>query len=204
MFTGIVAGKYSVCSVEKKQGFSYCLNLGGLAQGLEVGASVAVDGVCQTSVSVESGRVTFDAIDETLRCTTLGQLRVGSEVNVERSLTMGAELGGHLLSGHVVGTAEILGVPSKNSSDLVVGCPKKWLDRILSKGFIAINGVSLTVGAVEKDRFRVHLIPETLRTTNLGDLKLGQEVNLELDHITSVVVDTVNRLFAQHMELSKK
>ena len=203
MFTGIVAGICPVVSVEKLNVFSYQIDLGNFSQKLEIGASVAIDGVCQTVVSIEGTVVKFEAIEETLHCTTLGSLKVGSQVNVERSLTMGAEIGGHFLAGHIIGTAEVLGVAQENQGEMLIKCSAKYLERIFPKGFIAVNGVSLTVGSVSKNSFSVHLIPETLRTTNLGLLTVGAFVNLELDHLTSVVVDTVVRLFDQKMAREK-
>lgn len=160
-----------------------------------MGASVAVDGVCLTVVAIEQRCVAFDVIEETLRRTTLGSLRPGDEVNIERSLKFGDEVGGHLLSGHVMGTARIEEVRQGNCQQEVwFGCPPEWMEAILPKGYIAIDGASLTVVDVEVGRFSVHLIPETLRVTTLGNKGVGDLVNIEFDLQTQAIVATVKRL----------
>ena len=114
MFTGIVAGTSPIINIEQKDIVrSLTLNLEGFVMGLEIGASVSLDGVCMTVVSIDGNLVTFDAIEETLNRTTLGKLGVGSLVNIERSLKMGDELGGHIISGHVLTTAKILQIVNK-------------------------------------------------------------------------------------------
>jgi riboflavin synthase len=197
MFSGIVFGKYSVQAVELEPSLVHlsielepCL-----VEGLKKGASVSVDGTCLTVVNIQEQVVSFDLIEETLRCTTLSQLKPGCPVNIERSLKFGDEIGGHLLSGHVVGTASIERIIEKNGQrEVWFRCNPDWMEAILPKGFIAIDGASLTVVGVEREGcFSVHLIPETLRVTTLGQKEVGDLVNLELDSQTQTIVATVKR-----------
>ncbi|TAL19855.1 riboflavin synthase subunit alpha [Patescibacteria group bacterium] len=196
MFTGIVQGTTKVKKVEHQSGLIILtLDLGELARGLSEGASVSVAGVCLTARALRGGRVIFDLMDETLKKTTLGSLRVGDKVNIERSVKIGDELGGHRVAGHVSGTAAIAKVATPPGNRiLTIKCARPWMDYILPKGFIALDGCSLTVVDAGRDFFTVHLIPETLRRTTLGEKKAGDLVNLELDPQTVAVVETVKRL----------
>jgi riboflavin synthase len=147
-----------------------------------------------TVVSIDGTDVCFDAIEETLTRSTLGELKTGSLVNVERSLKMGDELGGHILSGHVMMTARILERNEQGEGiDLSIENPSDARPYILEKGFIAIDGMSLTVGEVSENKFALHIIPETLRVTTIGQKKVGDYVNIEIDSRTQAVVDTIRR-----------
>jgi len=200
VFTGIVQGTASVIDTE---------DLGGLRRlrialpdvvGLERGASVCVDGVCLTAVDISAHAVRFDVIAETLRLTTLGSLTAGSVVNYERSATVGKEIGGHLVSGHVSGMAEVVARDEReNNVRLGLRVPVELVDYILPKGFVGVHGVSLTVGEVDEAHgvFDVHLIPETLEVTVLGDVRIGDRLNIELDAMTQAVVETVRRVLAR-------
>ena len=171
-----------------------------LRDGLEIGASVGLNGVCMTVTRIENDRVHFDAMQETLSLTTLGQLAVGDLVNVERSAKQGAEIGGHLISGHVDGRAVVTAVErSENNLTLFFQLPKTLVKYVFRKGFIGLHGCSLTVASMDSSRgvFSVCLIPETLRSTNLGALSVGAEVNIEVDRQTQVIVDTVERVLAE-------
>lgn len=198
MYTGITRGTFEVTRVERAPDLmTYEVDLGeALSAGLAPGASVSIDGVCQTVVALRDGRVTFQAIKETLDLTTLGSLTVGERVAVERSARVGDEIGGHDVAGHVVGTGEIVeALHRDNVCDLRIAVPSGWMRYILAKGFIAVDGSSLTVGEVEPaGRFSVHLIPETLRLTNLGTKQVGDRVNIELDSRTVAIVETVERI----------
>jgi riboflavin synthase len=153
-----------------------------------LGASIANAGVCLTAVGVEArnggARIAFDVGAETLAVTTLGGLREGGHVNLERSLKVGDELGGHMVSGHVDGVAEIL---SRRDFDGMAHfrfrAPKDCAKFIAVKGSIALDGTSLTVNAVDHDAFEVLLIPHTLAVTTWGDRKAGDRVNLEVDQM---------------------
>lgn len=197
MFTGIVSGIAAVTEASRVGGrLDVWIDLGNLAQGVQLGASVAIDGVCLTAVQVSDSKVLFQVIEETLTRTTLAGLAVGTMVNVERSYRIGDELGGHEVSGHVIGIGAVHHVdvrPGETSMDIAV--PSEWMKYILHKGFVAVDGASLTVGETSVDgTFRLHLIPETLTRTTLGRRQVGDAVNVELDARTVAIVDTVERL----------
>lgn len=175
---------------------------------LEIGASIAINGCCLTvtrfatevnnNTGEQTGSVEFDVIDETLRLTNLGALKQGSVVNFERSLTVGRELGGHIVSGHVHCT----GVVSErrdtdHNCSMRIEVPAKWMEYILAKGFVAVDGASLTVGETDETGFWLHLIPETLNVTTLGNAKEGDALNIEADQQTITTVETVKRVLAK-------
>jgi len=201
VFTGITRGTFPITRIERTPGrLSYAVALPPqLTAGLELGASVSIDGVCQTVVALGDGEVAFDAIEETLRVTTLGALNVGARVAVERSFKVGDEIGGHEVSGHIIGTGKVIDVrTSGGTHDLRIEVAAEWMKYILPKGFIAVDGSSLTVGETSPTGwFEVHLIPETLRLTNLGHKVAGSRVNIELDARTVAIVATVERVLAQ-------
>ncbi|MEA9391105.1 riboflavin synthase subunit alpha [Acerihabitans sp. TG2] len=206
MFTGIVQGTASIVAIEEKSHFrTHYLTLPtAMMAGLELGASVAHNGCCLTVSAVNDGVVAFDLMKETLRVTNLGELGVGDEVNVERAAAFNAEIGGHLMSGHIMCSAEIVKiVTSENNRQIWFRLPDKNLMKyVLYKGYIGIDGISLTIGEVVQDKFCVHLIPETLARTTLGKKRLGQRVNIEIDSQTQAVVDTVERVLAQRDAMS--
>jgi len=195
MFTGIVAGTAPIVQIEEKDIIrSLTVNLEKYTDNLEIGASVALDGVCMTVVSIDDNLVKFDAIEETLARTTLGELSIDSLVNVERSLKMGDELGGHIISGHVLMTAKIIQITNKGEGiDILVENPSNASHYILEKGYISIDGMSLTIGKVSQESFSLHIIPETLRVTTIGQKKVGDYVNIEIDSRTQAVVDTIRK-----------
>jgi len=201
MYTGITQGTYEISKVERKPALLVLVvELGSaMSRGLVPGASVSIDGVCQTVVSAEGGAVAFEVIQETLALTTLGDLEVGDLVAVERSSKVGDEVGGHDVAGHVVGTGEIVEVEHEGHvCDLRVSVPPEWMKYILNKGFIAVDGSSLTVAEPDATgHFWLHLIPETLRLTNLGRKQPGDRVNIELDARTVAIVETVERVLAE-------
>ena len=196
MFTGIVAGMGRVESIEGDELVRLVINFSTVStEGLEIGASVSVNGVCLTAVELTGSTVAFDVIAETLNLTTLGTLAEGNWVNLERALKVGDEIGGHLLSGHIMGTGEIIVREETNeNTNLVIDCPADIMRFIQPKGYIAIDGISLTVGRVEENTFSLHIIPETLRLTTLGVKGLGSDVNLEVDSMTQTIVATVERM----------
>lgn len=200
MFSGIVKAMVPIVWVEHTPALTrYRITLpSALCFGLETGASIAVNGVCQTVVLIEDKTVTFDAIEDTLKRTTIPQFSVGQMVNVERSLKMGDEIGGHLLSGHVMETGKInhIQAPTPEQRIFEISCDSSLMRFILHKGYIALNGVSLTVGNVfpERGAFTVNLIPETLRLTTFGEAKIGDSLNIEIDSQTQAIVETVERV----------
>ena len=195
MYTGIVAGTAPILSIEERDGVRcFTIDLTGFDDGLEIGASVSLDGVCMTVVGIKSGRVGFDAIEETLERTTLADSSNGDVLNVERSLKLGDELGGHMLSGHVMCTAEILERAEVGEGvDLRISIPDEVRPYILEKGYVAVDGMSLTVGHVDDSGFNLHIIPETLRVTTIGQKEVGGSVNIEVDSQTQAIVDTLSR-----------
>ncbi|ABM24826.1 riboflavin synthase, alpha subunit [Shewanella sp. W3-18-1] len=202
MFTGIVQATCEVVAIHKKDGLN-TLEVAfkpDLHEGLAIGASVANNGVCLTVTQVVDDRVFFDVVEETLRLTNLANLSVGQYVNVERSLTFGSEIGGHILSGHIHTKAKVTNIShTEQHYDLTLSVEPKWMDYIFYKGFVGINGCSLTVGEVTETSFMLHLIPETLKLTNLGQCKVGDELNIEIDSQTQVIVDTVERVLAKRL-----
>ena len=196
MFTGIVAASCEIVSTDQGEEVrSIVVDLSGYDDDLEIGASVAIDGVCMTVVSSIDGHVRFEAIPETLERTTMGLLKQGSRVNIERSLRMGDELGGHILSGHIMSTARILQRTQKGEGiDLLIEHQADTKPYILEKGYIAVDGMSLTVGEVQSEGFNLHIIPETLRITTIGAKTEGDLVNIEVDSRTQAVVDTIRSM----------
>lgn len=211
MFTGIVHGRFPLTVVQHGE---HTLRIGvrlpeELLQGIQIGASVAINGTCLTVISIDKdtrpgwsgyNQLLFDVVEETLNRTTLSQAKVGELVNVERSLRLGEEVGGHILSGHIMGTAEILAKEEVGTGVLLtVGCPREWIKYILPKGYIALDGVSLTVVNVDpRGSFSIALIPETLGRTTLGIKQPDDLLNVEIDPQTQLIVSTVERLLMSH------
>lgn len=198
MFTGIIQAKAQIRSISHGSSFTqYSVQFpSSLLKDLIVGASVAVHGICQTVRAIEGDRVHFDAIQETLACTTVSSWKVGEWVNLERSLKMGDEVGGHFLSGHVLGTGHIENIehPSVEQAIFTIRCSPEWIKYCFPKGYIALNGVSLTLGKVSSEgMFTVNLIPETQRLTTFGEAIQGEQVNIEIDKQTQIIVDTLEK-----------
>mgnify|MGYP001220349183 FL=1 len=201
MFSGIVQGTGRVQKITAKKSYisieiSAPKNFN---KKLKKGASISVNGVCLTSLDSGQKKLKFDVINETLSKTNISKLKKGSLVNLERSITASTEIGGHLMSGHIHFSGRVEKILTKNTNkDLQIKFPKKYKEYIFEKGYIGLNGCSLTLGKVNKDSFYVHLIPETLEVTNLNVLKKGSLVNIEIDQNTIAVVETVkNSLAAQ-------
>lgn len=196
MFSGIVKGLVEVNDVEKKRGlttFSVTAQKN-IFSVIKTGASVSIDGVCLTASKIDRQKIFFDVMQETLDKTTLKYLEKNQLVNIERSIKAGDEIGGHIVSGHVHGEAEIVKVEeAENNKKNVFKCDKNLIKYIFPKGFIALDGVSLTVVDVDKKQgtFTVCLIPETLKLTTFGFKNMGDFVNLEIDQQTRTIVDTV-------------
>lgn len=204
MYTGIVQAMLPVSEAVKKPGLTtFIIEFPDpLLAGLETGASVSVNGTCFTVTGINDSAVSFDAIAETLRLTNLKYLDPGMQVNIERSAAAGAEVGGHILSGHVMGTASVVEVStSENNRSLTFQGDPAWMKYVFTKGFIALNGCSLTVAGIDRvhARFTVNLIPETLARTNFRLLEEGDEVNVEVDQQTQVIVETVERVMAERL-----
>lgn len=201
MFTGIIQGKAKIHEIKAKDNFrTHIIKMPqDLLSGLTLGASVAHNGVCLTVTKIEGDLISFDLMQETLKITNLGELKVSDEINVERAMKIGDEVGGHLLSGHVYCTAEIEQIlSSPNNRQVWFKLPNQEVMKyILTKGYIAVDGISLTIGEVKDQSFCVNLIPETLQRTILSQKQVHDKVNIELDSQTQAVVDTVERYLSQ-------
>ena len=205
MFTGIVQGLASVVEVEDRPGLrSFTLQFApGFDEALTIGASVAVDGVCLTVTKLRgAGRVSFDVMQQSLALTTLGMLSEGSAINLERAARDGAEIGGHPLSGHIDFMATVAEIRRpENNHILRIAVPPPWMRYVFAKGYIAVNGASLTVAEADKRAgwFEVWLIPETLRMTTFANKAVGAPLNIEIERSTQVFVDTVRETIEERL-----
>lgn len=202
MFTGIVQGTAEIVAIDSKLEFrSHSILLDeALLTGLEPGASVAHNGCCLTVTQIQGRQVSFDLMQATLALTNLGQLQLGDHVNIERAARFGDEIGGHAMSGHILCTAEISRIiDSANNRQLWFELPPVFKKYLFVKGYIGIDGISLTIGEVSDSQFCVNLIPETLKRTNLGTRRQGERVNIEIDPQTQAIVDTVERVLAERL-----
>lgn len=199
MFTGIVQGTAELVSVEERNEFrTHVLDMNDvMREGLEIGASVAHNGCCLTVTRIEGERVSFDLMRETLRLTNLGGLKVGDRVNIERAARFGDEIGGHAMSGHVICMAELVEIDeAPDNRRLWFELPAEYARFLFEKGYVGVDGISLTIGDVRGARFSVNLIPETLARTTLSDRAPGDRVNIEIDPQTQAIVETVERVLA--------
>jgi riboflavin synthase len=196
MYSGITQGLFVVKSLTQQPGLShYSVDLNvELTKGLKIGSSISVDGVCQTVVVIKGYEVSFDAMQETLAKTTLNKLFIGRKVSIERSLVFGDEIGGHEISGHIFETGLVIDKKSNGENlGLTIQTSEACFAFIKPKGYIAVDGSSLTIGLIDKKQhsFEVYLIPETLRKTNFGNKNIGDKVNIEPDMKTMILVETV-------------
>ena len=188
MFTGIVSDVGRVRRVRRGELLDLTIATALDTATISLGASVACSGACLTVVAVEPGAFAVQASVETLTSTTLGEWEEGMPVNLEKSLRLGDELGGHLVLGHVDGVARIVERrPEAESVRFAFEAPEELAPFIASKGSVALDGVSLTVNEVAQTRFGVNIIPHTLACTNFGSLRVGHRVNLEIDLIARYV-----------------
>lgn len=203
MFTGIVQGVATITSINDVEGLrTFTLQLPpDFSDGLRVGASVSVDGVCLTVTAISAPTaVEFDVVLQSLSVTTLGSYIVGSRVNIERAAKDGAEIGGHPLSGHIDFAAQIEGLRTSTNNHVIrVHVPFNFRKYIFPKGYIAINGASLTISEADRATgwFEVWLIPETRRMTVFEQKQVGDWLNIEIERGTQVVVDTVQAAMAE-------
>ncbi len=185
MFTGIVeeVGHVLTTALGKLS-----ITAGGILQGMKLGDSVDVNGACLTITNLSSGSLSVDVMPETLRRTNLGQLSRGDKVNLERPLTLGGRLGGHLVQGHVDATGKVVAlIPEQGAVIMTVEAPPEVMRYVVEKGFIAVDGVSLTIVTKSASSFQVSLVDYTLKHTNLSDKREGGLVNLEIDIIAKYV-----------------
>ena len=208
MFTGIVEGKAELSSVKQFDGFTrWVIDLPPRhGENLEIGASVALDGVCLTVVEIHGDSISFDLIHETLERSTLCLRKAGDWLNMERALRYGDEVGWHLVSGHVMAVGEIKrmdileqGLNGSKTMDIEIHVPPEVSEYVFEKGYIAIDGISLTVGKThDSGGFDLHIIPETIRRTTLAGKQVGSTVNVEIESSTQAVVDTVKKMISKN------
>ena len=200
MFTGIVTAQglikrihiqsnYTTLSIKAPKGF---------AHNLKRGASVAINGVCLTVKKESADNLEFDVITETLDKTNLKPLKKDEKVNLERSMIATSEIGGHLVSGHIFGVGVIKNIDDRgDTKDLRIQAPAAMMQYLFYKGYIALNGCSLTVGKVLKSSFDIHLIPEAIKVTNFQSLQKGDLVNIEIDQTTVNTVETIKKIMLE-------
>jgi len=201
MFTGLVEAKSHLHSTRLLPGEAKNLIIHHNFNGLQLGESIAVNGACLTVVAFDEEQFEVEVSNETLRMTTLDALPAGAPLNLERALVLGARLGGHMVSGHVDGIGEISAlnaVGDMNEVDLLI--PQELLKFIATKGSLTIDGVSLTVNSISENHATLLLIPHTRKVTTLGNLQVGQMVNIEVD----LIARHVERLLQQPTEASRR
>ena len=212
MYTGIVQAVRPITAARRYPGGTeFRLRFSPrLLEDLQIGASVAVEGVCLSVTGIDGDEVSFDAMDATLERTNLGQVAARGNVNVERSARPMDENGGHAIAGHIATTAEIVELETTaDQAFLRFRVPPEWSKYIFPRGFLAVNGCSLTVAERETvsqadaaaqdgggEVFRINLIPETLRQTTFAQYRNGDRINIEVDHQTMVMVDTIEQTMA--------
>ena len=196
MFSGIVQEAGKVKDFLKQEDI-YNISIdcsSKITSNLKKGASVSVNGVCLTVKDENPEILRFDLVEETIKRTNFQNIKIGDNVNLERSVKMGDEIGGHLVSGHIHGVSKVVSIEIRDQSwDVEISIEPFMQEYILHKGYVAINGCSLTVGEVSKESFLIHLIPETLSVTNLFQLEQDSTVNIELDQNTIIIADTVKK-----------
>ncbi|WAC00142.1 MULTISPECIES: riboflavin synthase subunit alpha [Pseudomonas] len=196
MYTGIVQAVRPLLAVTNYPGHNqFTIDLTPeLLEDLKIGASVSVEGTCLSVTEIDGTQVKFDAMTATLERTNLRCFKAGQGVNIERSAKMNAEVGGHLMAGHVATTAEIVELSIEETGAFITfRMPPQWAKYVFPRGFLGVNGCSLTVADVDDTLVTINLIPETLRQTTFAHYKAGELINIEVDHQTMVLVDVVER-----------
>jgi riboflavin synthase len=186
MFTGIIEGMGTVLKIQKntknRSAVQVLVDLGKHSKGLKIGQSVALNGVCLSVTNISKNKCNFEMIDETIKKTDLGNLKVGGKVNIERSLVVGDRMEGHFVLGHVDGVGTIQKIEKKPKEvKLWFEIPKKLVKYVVKKGSIALDGISLTVVDVNSNMASVCLIPHTMKITNFNSKKVGDKINIETD-----------------------
>ena len=200
MFTGIVSGKGHVQKIVRYEDYISLIIKApkDFSKNLIKGASVSVNGVCLTVKKGKTDSLEFDVIEETLKKTNLKNISRLCKVNLERSMTNNTEIGGHLVSGHIHGTGEVLKVTNREETkDLQIKIPASLREYFFYKGYVALNGCSLTIGKVLKSSFYIHLIPETVSVTTFKEIKRGDLINIEVEQATINTVETVKRVMLE-------
>lgn len=204
MFTGLIESICKVKSVKAGPGqMRLTIDLGDMAETTAIGDSIAINGACLTVTKLQNTLADFDLSDETLQKTTLNGLKSGTEVNIERALSANARFGGHFVQGHIDGVGKIKKIQRKQQfADIDIQAPAELLKQMIVKGSVAINGISLTITDIDKDSFRVALIPETLNNTTLGTTSPGTAVNIETDMIVKTLQAYLDQILPSENKLS--
>ena len=200
MFTGIVAGQGYINKIKNNVDYASITIKApaGFSKNLKRGASVAVNGVCLTAKKGATDLLEFDVITETLEKTNFKLLSKGNKVNLERSMKANTEIGGHLVSGHIHGVGVIKSINDRGQTkDLRIQPPASLMEYLFYKGYVGLNGCSLTIGKVFKSSFNIHLIPETIKVTNFQKMKKGALINIEIDQTTINTVETIKKIMLE-------
>ena len=200
MFTGIVSGQGYIHKVKNNVDYASITIKApaGFSKNLKRGASVAVNGVCLTAKKGATDLLEFDVITETLEKTNFKLLSKGNKVNLERSMKANTEIGGHLVSGHIHGVGVIKSINDRGQTkDLRIQPPASLMEFLFYKGYVGLNGCSLTIGKVFKSSFNIHLIPETIKVTNFQKMKKGDLINIEIDQTTINTVETIKKIMLE-------
>ncbi|MDB4028849.1 riboflavin synthase subunit alpha [Gammaproteobacteria bacterium] len=200
MFTGIVSGQGYIHRVKNNVDYASITIKApaGFSKNLKRGASVAVNGVCLTAKKGATDLLEFDVITETLEKTNFKLLSKGNKVNLERSMKANTEIGGHLVSGHIHGVGVIKSINDRGQTkDLRIQPPASLMEYLFYKGYVGLNGCSLTIGKVFKSSFNIHLIPETIEVTNFQKMKKGDLINIEIDQTTINTVETIKKIMLE-------
>jgi len=200
MFTGIVSGQGHIQNIKNNVDYTSITikATAGFSKNLKRGASVAVNGVCLTAKKGTTDLLEFDVIAETLEKTNFKLLSKGNKVNLERSMKANTEIGGHLVSGHIHGVGVIKSINDRGQTkDLRIQPPASLMEYLFYKGYVGLNGCSLTIGKVFKSSFNIHLIPETIKVTNFQKMKKGDLINIEIDQTTINTVETIKKIMLE-------
>lgn len=188
MFTGIITDIGTIVSLEKNGELRVGMKTSYQIDSIDIGASIAHCGVCLTVVEKLSQQYFVEISAETIACSNIGEWEIGTKVNLERSLKLGDEIGGHMVLGHVDGLAEVLSVKEIGSShEVVLKAPDKLKYFIAAKGSVTLDGVSLTVNKVDDNKFYINVIPHTWQVTNFHEIVVGKKLNLEIDTLARYV-----------------
>ena len=204
MFTGLVEAVCTVKSVRQIASvMQITVDLGHLADDAKIGDSIAVNGVCLTVGTLDSSLATFDLSRETLEKSTLGRLKPSSPVNIERALMPSDRLGGHFVLGHIDGTATIKRIDRHGQfADIEFATSSELLDQMVVKGSVAVDGISLTIAGMNESSFTVAIIPETLKKTTLGKVRIADVINIETDIIAKIIKKQLQKMLPKEQKMT--
>jgi len=196
MFTGIIEKVCIAKDIRRNvSGMEISIDLGNLVEDVKLGDSVAINGTCLTAVKIQGSVVAFELSTETIAKSSLADIKPAQKVNVERAMKLSDRLGGHIVQGHIDGIATIKSISDKGDfKDITFSAGKELLDQMVTKGSVAIDGISLTIAQMDSTSFKIAVIPQTLQETILGSAKVGNKVNIETDIISKMVKKHVENL----------